>query len=174
MEIELEKTYLVKLLPNLKDFDFSLEMKDLYISAGSDHPQIRLRKQGTKLFLTKKIPVTSGEGFEEYTIPLSEKEYAVFEEVKGKVLIKTRYIKSISDGIICHLDIYKENLRGLVVVDFEFKSEETLRNFITPDYCLVEIPKKSSLAGGLLAGKSFSDVEEWLNNEYGYKSPILE
>jgi CYTH domain-containing protein len=168
MEIELEKTYLVKVLPNLKDFDFSLEMKDVYIPIDSNHPQIRLRQQGTKSFLTKKIPVTSGDGFEEYTISLSEKEYLAFKDVKGKVLTKIRYYKSISDEIVCHLDIYKNNLDGLIVVDFEFKSELVFKNFIPPDYILTEIPKKGALAGGLLAGKSFSEIEEWLKKKYGY------
>ena len=173
MEIELEKTYLVKTIPNLKDFDSSLEMKDTYIPIDSDHPQIRLRRLGTKSFLTKKIPAISGEGFEEYTIFLSEKEYLVFKEIKGRVLAKTRYVKSISKGIVCHLDIYKENLKGLVVVDFEFESQKILENFIAPDYILVEIPKKSFLAGGLLAGKSFSDIEKLLKSEYKYTKIIV-
>jgi CYTH domain-containing protein len=168
MEIELEKTYLAKILPTLADFDFISEMKDVYIPLDSDHPQIRLRRQGTKLFLTKKVPATSGQGFEEYTIPLSEKEYSVFEEIKGRVLAKTRYNKTISPDIICHLDVYKENLQGLVIVDFEFKSEEAMSKFTAPDYCLTEIPKKGPLAGGLLAGKSFADLEEWIFKEYKY------
>lgn len=168
MEIELEKTYLVKAIPNLSDFDFSSEMKDVYIPKDSDHPQIRLRRQGTKLFLTKKIPSASGEGFEEYTIPLSENEYSVFEQVEGRVLAKIRYNKVFSPGVTCHLDVYKENLQGLVIMDFEFTSEKDLRNFTPPDYCLVEVPKKGPLAGGLLAGKSFSDLESWLTQEYHY------
>lgn len=172
MEIELEKTYLVKFLPNLSDFDFSSEMKDVYIPIDSDHPQIRLRRQGTKLFLTKKVPTTSGQGFEEYTIPLSEKEYSVFEKVEGRVLAKTRYNKIISPHITCHLDVYKETLKGLVIVDFEFISEEVMKSFVPPDYCLVEVSKNSPLAGGLLAGKSFVDLEEWVFRKFNYTKLI--
>src|SRR3989344_8957055 len=168
MEIELEKTYLVRVMPDLNDFDFSLEMRDTYIPIDSDHPQMRLRQQGVKLFLTKKIPVVGGEGFEEYTIPLSKEEYAVFKKIKGRVLAKTRHVKLMSSGVTCHLDIYKENLEGLVVVDFEFNSEKVLRNFKAPDYTLVEIHKKGPLAGGLLAGRSFSSLEKLLEKEYGY------
>ena len=51
--IELEKTYLVKKLPEgLKNCEFK-EIIDVYIPASSEHPTLRIRKNGDTYEITK-------------------------------------------------------------------------------------------------------------------------
>jgi hypothetical protein len=59
--IELEKTYLLKFLPEgLRDFK-SKEIIDVYLPKNSAHPKLRLRKNGDKFELTKKEPIQDGD-----------------------------------------------------------------------------------------------------------------
>ena len=52
----------------------------------------------------------------------------------------------------------------MVVIDFEFTSIEEKDNFRIPDFCLVEVTDEEFLAGGMLCGKYYEDLEENLRN----------
>jgi len=55
--IELEKTYLAKEIPKgLKDCKHK-EIIDIYIPKSTEHPHIRIRKNGDRFEMTKKEPV---------------------------------------------------------------------------------------------------------------------
>ena len=52
--IELEKTYLAKNIPeNLQNCKFK-EIVDIYIPKYSEHPKLRIRKNGNRYEVTKK------------------------------------------------------------------------------------------------------------------------
>ena len=56
--LEIEKTYLVKELPeNIEKFPYT-DLLDLYIPDTADHPKLRLRKRGEKKEMTKKTLVS--------------------------------------------------------------------------------------------------------------------
>jgi len=73
MELELEKTFLVKKLP-LDLFDAkSKEIIDIYFPKDSLHPKLRLRKNGDNFELTKKELVKDDASEQiEHTIALNE------------------------------------------------------------------------------------------------------
>ncbi|MGM5483748.1 MAG: hypothetical protein ACQER9_02415 [Nanobdellota archaeon] len=172
---ELEKTYLAKKLPeNLKSCNFK-EIIDVYIPKSSDHPKLRLRKNGNKFELTKKKPVNDVDAShqEEQTIILTETEFNVLnKQLEGKRVRKIRYFYDYKDRI-AEFDVFQDDLAGLVVVDFEFTTLEEKDNFQMPDFCLVDITQEVFIAGGMICGKSYEDIADKLE-KFEYSKLFLE
>ena len=167
--LELERTYLVKRLPaDLASFS-SKEMLDIYIPSTATHPILRIRKQGDRMEITKKHPVKDGDAStqSEETIPLSEKEYKQLCSLPGKRVAKTRYYYRQPD-LDCEIDVFKEDLAGLVLVDIEFNSKKDKQDCKMPDFCLLDATQETFLAGGMLCGKSYDDIQDKLE-KLGYK-----
>ncbi|MFH1838183.1 MAG: hypothetical protein ABH808_01655 [Candidatus Kuenenbacteria bacterium] len=141
--IELEKTYLAKKLPkNLKNYKFK-EIIDIYIPKSNDHPKLRLRKNGNKFEITKKEPVQPVDNKDisrqkEQTIILTEIEFNALNKLEGKRIHKIRYYFDYN-GQIAEFDIFQDSLKGLVIVDFEFKTIKEKENFQMPNFCLTDI-----------------------------------
>lgn len=174
MEVELEKTFLVKELPPNLDGCVSAEIIDIYIPSTEKHPFLRIRKRGDKFEITKKEPIDGKDSSEQYekTIPLTEKEFNELAVVKGKRFRKQRYYYPQKDeGVKMELDFYLDDLEGLVVVDFEFETKDQKDNFQMPDFCLADVTQEKAFAGGMLAGKKYADIEEDLK-KYNYKKII--
>jgi len=169
-EIELEKTFLLKKLPEaLRDSEFK-EIIDIYYPKYYDHPVIRLRKNGDKFELTKKEPISDDSSEQiEQTLFLTPEEFNEFSKLDGKKVHKKRYYYNYN-GRIAEIDVFQGDLKGLIVVDFEFNSVEEKNNFEIPDFCLVDVTQQEFIAGGKICGKSYEDIKENLERfEY---SPI--
>ena len=64
-EIELEKTYLLKYLPeDIKDKQ-SIEIFDIYIPKSADHSILRIRRRGEVCEITKKQPIHGNDSSEQ-------------------------------------------------------------------------------------------------------------
>ena len=126
--MEIERKFLVKEMPCLDGCEKS-EIVQGYISLT---PETRVRKRDNKYYLTIK-----GEGDvvrEETEKEVSEKEgRALFSRVESKLIEKTRYLVNIGN-YTAELDIYKSHLKGLVVVEVEFETEEEALAFTPPDF----------------------------------------
>lgn len=159
--IEYEKTYLAKYLPTDLQNAPHKDMVDIYLPASADHPKLRIRKNGEKLEITKKHPVTDGDAStqHEFTIPLEHKEYQALQKLPGKRIHKIRYQYPYKDKI-AEFDVFQDELKGLVLVDIETSSEEEKANITTPDFCLAEVTNEGFIAGGLLCGKTYDDIKE--------------
>ena len=166
--IELEKTYLIKKLPdNLESCKFK-EIIDLYLPEASKHSKLRLRKNGDRYELTKKEPVngTDSSCQEEQTIILTEIEFNAFNQLKGKKIHRTRYYSDYS-GRTAEIDVFRDLLEGLVLVDFEFKTIEEKDGFEMPEFCLADVTQDVFTAGGVICGKCYGDIEKELK-KYNY------
>jgi len=172
--IEIERTFLAKKLPDLSKCK-KKEMLDIYIpTTESMHARIRIRKNGDKYELTKKTPVKEGDHSQlrEETIHLSEDEFNTFEKgVKGKRVHKNRYLFEYK-GKTAEIDVFIDDLAGLVLVDFEFSSAEEKNAFKMPTFCLADVTQEDFIAGGILCGKSYKDLENELT-KFGYKKVFL-
>jgi adenylate cyclase len=172
--IELEKTYLVKLLPEgIKNCD-SKEIIDVYIPASSEHPTLRIRKNGDKYEMTKKEPILGNDASEqeEQTIILTENEFNGLKDINGKIVRKIRYFYKHNNKI-AEIDVFQDRLKGLVLVDFEFNTKEEKDSFEIPDFCLTDVTQEKFIAGGMLCGKSFEDIKEDLT-KLNYNSITLD
>ncbi len=169
VELELENTYLAKELPKgLEKFPCK-EIIDVYIPANDPHPCLRLRKRGDKYEITKKQPVSGDDASaqNEHTIKLTKDEFDSLSSVKGKKAHKIRYEYDYK-GNKAEIDVFQGDLKGLVVVDFEFDDPKKRAAFGMPDFCLADITQDKTFAGGMLCGKRYSDIEPRLK-ELGYK-----
>jgi CYTH domain-containing protein len=169
MELELERTFLLKNIPDGLEKCKSVEIIDIYVPKSSVHPVLRIRKRGDKLEITKKQPITDADSSEqsEHTISLSKEEFEELSQITGKRFRKIRYYYPF-DSNIAEIDIYKDALEGLSVVDVEFDSKEKKDVFTMPEFCLVDVTQDKIIAGGMLAGKKYSDIEAYLE-KYNYK-----
>jgi CYTH domain-containing protein len=165
---EIERRFLVKELPeDLDKYPFEV-LEDNYVPLNRKHPIIRIRRIGNKFFITKKtLQREDSHSFAtEETIILDDEEYEFLKNIPGKKLKKKRY-RYKYNGMDCEIDVYEGDLKGLVMIDFEFDNEEEFRNFEKPDFCL-EVEEEELIAGGYLCGKSYEDIKENLE-KYGYK-----
>jgi len=135
--IELEKTYLAKEIPqDLKSCE-NKEIIDIYIPKEARHPTLRIRKNANKYEMTKKTPVNEGDASEqkEQTIILTEQEFKTLQKLDSKQVRKIRYFYKYNENRIAEIDVFKDELEGLIVVDFEFNTTENKNNFNMPDFC---------------------------------------
>lgn len=167
-EIELELTYLVKVLP--LDFEKapSKLVVDIYYPLESDHARLRLRQNGDQFEMTKKIPVDGVDSSHqhEHTIKLTQTEFAALAAAPGKRVVKRRYFYDYN-GRMAEIDVFQENLQGLVLADFEFETREEQTAFKMPDFCLADVTQDIVVAGGFLAGKKYAEIAPQLA-KYNY------
>ena len=171
MEIELERTFLLKYKPEDLDESKSVEIFDIYFPKEKFHPVLRIRSRDNKDFeITKKLPKNGDDSSEqeEYTIKLSKEEFDSLSTVDGKRVRKIRYYYDLKNGHNAEIDVFLDELKGLCMVDFEFKTIEEKENFVPLDFCLAEVTQDKWLAGGMLAGGNYEDAKQFLD-KYGYK-----
>jgi CYTH domain-containing protein len=170
--IELERTYLAKFIPQGLENCESKEIIDIYIPKAKRHPTLRIRKSGDKYEITKKEPVEDDASVQnEHTTPLTKEEFEVLSKLDGRKTYKIRYYMDYN-GYRCEVDVFQGALKGLIVIDFEFDSEEDKNNFKMPDFCLIDVTKEEFIAGGMICGKTYEDIKDKLD-VFGYKSLIL-
>lgn len=168
-EIEYEKTYLLKHLPEGIEAAPFVTIRDTYIPDTISHAHLRLRAKDDKYVITKKHPVAGADSSVQYehTIELTKEEYDALVTCSTKDFVKRRYFMTIA-GHDVEIDVYGEKLAGLVVADFEFPSETEKDAFVMPDICLADVSQEEVTAGGYVSGKSYEDIEPVLK-KYGYK-----
>lgn len=168
-EVELEKTYLARYIPAQIDGAKSKIIRDVYIPEAADHAVLRLRQIGRAYEITKKMPIDRNDSARqlEQTIPLVEDEYNALAGVSNKVLVKERFYCTVF-GHTAEVDVYMEDLAGLVMIDFEFQTEEEMAAFEPPEFCLADVSQDVVSAAGKLAGKTYADIQARLEY-YTYK-----
>lgn len=173
--IELERTFLAKQIPEgLKDCK-SKEIRDIYIPKAIDkHAPIRIRKNGDKYEITKKSTIIEGDHSQmlEQNIVLTREEFLQLEkEISGRKVTKTRYYYPVN-GRMAEVDVFSEALIGLVLIDFEFNTVEEKDAFKPPFFCLADVTQEDFIAGGILCGKKYSDLEKDLER-FNYQRLFL-
>jgi len=173
VEIEYELTFLAKSIPNeIKNLK-PVEVIDYYIpESGVIHPHLRIRSNKARYEITKKQPINGSDSSEqsEHTISISMEEYNDLVKGRRRSVIKHRY-STVYMGHRLDVDIFKGSLKGLVLIDFEFNSKKDKDKFKAPDFCLADVTQESFIAGGLLAGKSYQDIEKELAR-YSYQKIV--
>ncbi len=166
---EFELTYLAKkdIISKLKKATFK-KMVDIYIPTTSKHPTLRIRKSGNKYEITKKQPIKQGDASHqlEVTIPLTEKEYYELNRIKGKRVYKNRFLYKENEYLY-EIDVFQKDLKGLILVDIEFKSNNEKSMFRQPSWVLADVTQEDFIAGGMLCGKSYEDISNKLK-KFGY------
>lgn len=105
------------------------------------------------------MPVVEGNASEqiEQTIPLTKEEFTALCACSKKRVAKDRYKIEI-EGKIAEIDVFTDELEGLVLIDFEFNTVEEKSAFKMPGVALADVTQEDFIAGGLLAGKAYNDI----------------
>jgi CYTH domain-containing protein len=116
--------------------------------------------------LTQKVPVArpgATQGLLTNTY-LSPAEYEVLATLPARVLSKSR-LSVPPLGV----DVFEGRLRGLVLAEAEFTSDEEARSFLPPAVCVAEVTDDERFTGGRLVRASRRELLGWLA-EYGLRS----
>lgn len=169
-DLELEFTFLASAIPDEITNAIPKRLIDIYIpDTDSVHPRLRLRQKGESFELTKKVPVAEGDASTQYetTIKLDNDEFDALRAVSKKSVVKDRY-EVVINGYPAEVDVFLEDLKGLILIDFEFSNEDERSKFTAPAICLADVTQEDFIAGGQLAGKSYADIEHFLK-EFNYR-----
>lgn len=170
--LELERTFLARYLPDDLTKFSSREICDVYIKNKSGYYNLRLRKNGGKYSITRKERIDNNDASRqmEYTISLVEEEFEQLASFSAKRLCKKRF-DYVFDNIKIEFDVFSGDLRGLVLIDVEFKDEKAKDSFVIPDFCLADVTQEDFVAGGFLFFSSYRDIEVYLQ-KYNYAKLI--
>lgn len=167
-EREIELTFLASMLPQDLDQAQHVVIEDIYIPEDDEFPPLRLRRKGDMFEITRKMPAVTGDYSQhiEHTIPLDQKTYEILSQVSARRLRKKRYLTIIAN-MPAEVDVFEDELEGLVLIEFEFTAKSALENFQKPTECLIDVTQDRQILGGQLAGKSYDDIKGWLESK-GY------
>lgn len=165
---EVELTYLAAQLPDVTGCKHVV-LRDIYFPRTAVHPKLRIRQKGGTYEFTKKTqlnPDDAGTQQEENTT-LTKDEFEALAHGDGREVIKTRYYLPYK-GYTAEIDVFEGSLKGLVAIEFEFPNQAARAAFTKPAFCLADITQEAFIAGGMLAGKSYADIQPDLDR-YKYQ-----
>lgn len=137
--MEIERKFLVKEIPeNLEQYKCKV-IEQGYLCK---KPTVRIRKSNNEYILTYKSRIGVEESNErtakvlnEVEMPLTKEGYEhLREKVDGNLIVKRRYLIPLENNLIAELDIFEQQLEGLIVVEVEFSNEEDANKFATPSW----------------------------------------
>jgi lactoylglutathione lyase len=138
---------------------YSKTFDDLYIR----HTHLRLRTltdsdTGREFIkLTKKLESTSPYVQRIGSLPISPMEYELMSRLEGERINKLRYYH-FHRGNVFAIDVFQEDLAGLVLCEVETGSLEELMRVEAPDYVLSEVTEDRFFTGGNLCRTSRDDL----------------
>jgi CYTH domain-containing protein len=168
-ELELELSYLAEFIPpQVKSVD-PRYVEDTYFSNSDAESVLRLRRIGDSYLISKKVQVVGKNGTTstEQSIVLSEEEYRSISCIKGMLRVQKNRFHVNIDGKMADVDVFLGDLSGLVIIEFEFMTEEDMNSFEKPSCCGNDVSNEVGIAGFHLAGKNYSAVSEILS-KHGY------
>lgn len=170
---EIERAFLPKHLPLAVIGATAVAVEDIYLSPPNDLlNKMRLRRQGEKCELTKKVVPDPAELSVqvEFNTPLTDAEYKLFRGLGGRALAKDRYTIIDEGGAQppMEVDVFAGSLKGLVLIEFEFPDETACAAFGVPDFCIADVTQEDFVAGAYLAGRSYAEIEPELAR-FGYE-----
>lgn len=159
--IEIERTYLVKKLPDLETCEKTLIRQGYY--SGLPSP-LRIRQQGDKLTLTKKLVQIHGDQstHDEINLSIKPEEFKRLWPTATKSLEKTRYLVPLLEDLIAEVDVFHGKLEGLVLVEVEFPSREAMEIFVPPEWFGRDVTDEDFSVNSFLAEKSFEEIKRFL------------
>lgn len=129
--LEVERKFLIDEMP----VDFALgrgvEISQGYLATGRG-AEVRLRRKGARCFLTVKEG--SGLARAEYEIELALEQFELlWQATAGRRVRKTRFEVPVG-AVTAELDLYSDDLDGLMTVEVEFSSVAEASVFTAPEW----------------------------------------
>lgn len=132
--MEIEKKFLVTNIDfNLDNYNYD-NITQGYISTS---PVIRIRQKSNTFFLTCK-----SKGLlvrDEFEIEITKDEYLkLMDKIDNYLITKRRYYIPYKNLNI-ELDVFENQLKGLVIAEVEFSSIEEANSFISPNWFGIDV-----------------------------------
>lgn len=147
--MEIERKFLVELIPPLGDCDFH-RIEQAYLCT---EPVVRVRKEDDKYYMTYKA-----KGFlarEEHNLLLDQKSYEhLITKADGNIITKKRYLIPYMNHTI-ELDIFEGVFEGLVIAEVEFQTTEEAEQFIPPEWFGKEVTYEEKYHNSYLSRAEF-------------------
>lgn len=137
--MEIERKYkIIKMPGDLTEYKYK-KIEQGYLC---HNPTVRIRKSNEDYLMTYKskfgIEEKSQKGAivnNEIELPLTEESYqALKAKTDGNLIHKTRYLIPLKEGFTAELDIFEQQLQGLVFVEVEFPDEKSADEFVPPEW----------------------------------------
>ena len=133
--MEVERKFLVSEPLDLAQAEAE-EIDQGYLAIGTDG-EVRLRRKGGRHLLTAKRG--AGLSREESEVELEQRAFErLWPLTEGRRLHKRRHVVPLA-GVNVEVDVYADELEGLVVAEIEFASEEEARAFEPPSWLGEEV-----------------------------------
>ena len=96
-------------------------------------PVVRIRRDNEDYVLTYKSKGLMVR--EEYNLPLTSEAYHHLKaKIDGRLILKTRYMLPLDNGLTIELDLFHGDLEPLILAEVEFPDEETAVSFQAPSW----------------------------------------
>jgi CYTH domain-containing protein len=151
-QIEIERKFLVKRPPPGWKRGECDPILQGYLPVKNKSLEIRLRRKGSKHFVTVKC----GHGVQrlEVEIEIPEAKFrSLWRLTRSARIAKNRY-RILYHGHTVELDVYQRPHRGLMIAEIEFKSGRQSRAFQPPDWLGREVTGSRHYANRLLSRTS--------------------
>jgi adenylate cyclase len=126
--MEVERKFRLRRPPELSGADAD-PIEQGYLAIGADG-EVRLRRKGERTLLTVKRGAGLSRG--EAEVEVSREQFdALWPLTEGRRLRKRRHVIP-HDGLEIEVDVFEEELEGLIIAEVEFDSEEQARSFEPP------------------------------------------
>lgn len=156
MSSEIERKFKLKKIPkNIIENIIPLEIVQTYLHAPNEQER-RVRSINNEIFvITVKSPLPGNELIrEENERQITEDDYKLFlTQQKGDTIKKKRYKIPVENGLTYEVDLYEDNLAGLMVVEVEFPTEEMANSFVPPEWFGEEVTSDKRYKNNSLAMK---------------------
>lgn len=140
-ELEIEKKFILNQMPAQDLINHNIPHESYYLTGATDS-ELRLVKRSTAMGFKYSISVKNSGGlirkeWEDNSFPEWAFEALLKDNAWVPKLTKTRHY--IDDGNnLLEIDEYFGDLKGLVILECEFKSEEEANKFIVPEWLDVQ------------------------------------
>lgn len=145
---EIERKFFVKQLPDLTGYKMSI-IKQSYLNNLEDFNEIRLRNYDDQRYY---LDFKSKGKLErkENGIKMTKEQYDQLNQSTEYIVKKRYYLQNRT-----FVDIYCEDLEGLIVVEVEFDSVEEANKYIIPEWFGRELTNEDKYKNRNLVGKKF-------------------
>lgn len=102
------------------------------------------------------------------SIFLNEAEYETLSVFEGDELRKNRY-PFAHENHIYSVDVFLGDLRGLILAEIEFDTDEAMEVFIMPSFAVCEVTRDARFTGASLARLRMDELRDIINVHQGQK-----
>lgn len=159
MAKEIERKFLIEKLPAFITTQYhGLAIQQGYITNNTSSRQVRIRKKGTKFYLTVKDAGLLER--EEVEILLSQEQFdALWPLTEARNISKKRF--EVPHGTFTiEVDVFEGALNGLIMAEVEFESVEQSKHLELPSWFGKEVTEDSSFTNSHLASsQQIPDVQ---------------